>query len=197
MEKRNNKLIQVLKKHYVNLLIFGFALTILIVPEAKVLLQQGLMKVGLFQPSIEKVEPKINSTNSNFTLINHSGEAVQMQELKGKIVFVNFWATWCPPCLAEMPTIQTLAENFKNDDRYVFLLVEVESNNPKAQNILDKRNIDLPLYFPYTNIPDNLYKGTLPTTIIFDKEGNLVFQEAGMANYASSKMITFMHELSQ
>lgn len=121
-------------KRFINIVLIIFVLGIIFVPGVKVFVQSTLMKIGLFSPKFNN-EPK-EATTAAYTmqLKDEKGVNISLEDLKGKVVFINFWATWCPPCIAEMPTIQTLYENFKNDDEVKFLILEVEDNQEKAKS---------------------------------------------------------------
>jgi thiol-disulfide isomerase/thioredoxin len=81
-------------------------IVLLFVPSAK-LCYCGLMKTGLFQPEVSSSTSKpIQVKDIGFR--DAKGKTVTLSALKGKVVFINFWATWCPPCMAEMPSINTL-----------------------------------------------------------------------------------------
>ena len=97
------------------LLIFYFS------TDAKAFVQEGLMKIGLFQPEIKQNSTTILSlSEQRFQLIDSNGNKFNLSDLKGKIVFINFWATWCPPCIAELPTIQKLYDHNNNSTDVVF-----------------------------------------------------------------------------
>ena len=144
-------IISMLKRNYSTIIIGAIALIILFVPEAKAMMHQGLMKIGLFQPKIEKTventQPKTEA-NYQFEMIDADGKITTMEDLKGKVVFLNFWATWCGPCIAEMPTIQKLYDKFKDDKDIVILTVEVENKKEKAKNFMTSKNLTLPIVFP-------------------------------------------------
>ena len=74
-------------------------------------------------------------------LKDEKGASISLEDLKGKVVFINFWATWCSPCIAEMPTIQSLYENFKNDDEVKFVILEVDGNQEKAKNYFNDKDL--------------------------------------------------------
>lgn len=191
-----NKLIDFLKKNRSNIFVLAIGITLLISTEAKAFLQQGLMKVGLFQPKIEKeIVIKDNSNNLNFEMRDLNGNVVSLSDLKGKVVFLNFWATWCPPCIAEMPSIQQLHDKFKNDDEVLILTLEVDGKQEKIQKIINRKKLTVPVYIPNSSIPTELFEGTLPTTIIFDKQGNIAHTTLGMADYSGQDIVDFLNEV--
>ncbi len=62
------------------------------------------------------------------SFLGENGQTVTLSSLRGKVVFINFWATWCPPCKVEMPGINRLKKSFKGNDQIVFLMVDVDGN---------------------------------------------------------------------
>ena len=191
-------IISMLKRNYSTIIIGAIALIILFVPEAKAMMHQGLMKIGLFQPKIEKTventQPKTEA-NYQFEMIDADGKITTMEDLKGKVVFLNFWATWCGPCIAEMPTIQKLYDKFKDDKDVVILTVEVENKKEKAKNFMTSKNLTLPIVFPNSTIPKEFFDYALPTTIILDKQGNIAHTTLGMADYSGQEVVDFLNEL--
>jgi thiol-disulfide isomerase/thioredoxin len=187
-----------LKRNYSTIIIGAIALIILFVPEAKAMMHQGLMKIGLFQPKIEKTventQPKTEA-NYQFEMIDAYDKITTMEDLKGKVVFLNFWATWCGPCIAEMPTIQKLYDKFKDDKDVVILTVEVENKKEKAKNFMTSKNLTLPIVFPNSTIPKEFFDYALPTTIILDKQGNIAHTTLGMADYSGQEVVDFLNEL--
>eukprot|EP00744_Colponema_vietnamica_P034011 GILI01056897.1.p1 GENE.GILI01056897.1~~GILI01056897.1.p1 ORF type:complete len:268 (+),score=1.53 GILI01056897.1:80-805(+) len=123
------------------------------------------------------------------------GRIVDLGELNGKVVFLNFWATWCPPCLAEMPSVNKLYEQYKTDAEVVFLLEDADNDFTKAQAYMDRKSYQLPVYNAITAVPETIFKGSLPTTIVFDKMGRISFKGEGAANYNSPKFIAFIQQL--
>ena len=179
----------------------AFVIAMFVFPSFKGTVMQGLMKVGLFQPSIPKSSQEtslaeFSSTQDEQVLLeNNNGEVVQLASLKGQVVFVNFWATWCPPCIAEMPTIQKMYDEFKGNDKFEVLMVDVDNKRDKSQNFMDKRKFDLPLYTPVSPIPTSYLGGAIPTTLVLNKYGQVVFKHEGMGNFSSKKFIKFLYDL--
>jgi thiol-disulfide isomerase/thioredoxin len=100
---------------------------------------------------------------------------ISMGQYKGKTIFINFWATWCKPCIAEMPSIQNAQDVLRNEG-VVFLL----ASNESIEEINSFRNAHN-YNFNYTRIDNSeeLNIQGLPTTFIFDQKGQLVFSEMG------------------
>jgi len=182
--------------------LFVALIVALIIPASRSWFQQGLMKMGLFKPNLEtpsdsaevpEEQKQAKATNVSFS--NEEGEVVSIADLAGKVVFVNFWATWCPPCKAEMPSIQALKDKFKDNDQVVFMLVEIDGEAEKAREFMEQGEMDLPVYFPETEIPSNWLGQSIPTTVILDKEGNIAAHHEGMADYSRKEVFDFMTTL--
>ncbi|AOM76564.1 TlpA family protein disulfide reductase [Pedobacter steynii] len=187
------------KSNVVNGLFVILILIVLFVPSAKGFMLQGLMGIGLFKPDMtEKPDIKVPVDGlSGILFKNSSGKEIDLGDLKGKVVFLNFWATWCPPCLAEMPSVNKLFEQFKDDKEVVFILVDADNDFAKAQKYMDRKGYQLPVYTAASSIPDYLFSGSLPTTVVFDKEGRISYHESGAANYASARFIDFIKKLKE
>lgn len=183
------------KKNIFNALFIVLLLVIVFIPAAKSIVLQGLMQIGFLKPKIETVAKPISSDLASIKFKDANGIEINLADLNGKVVFINFWATWCPPCLAEMPSINKLHEKFGKDNDVVFIMVDADSDFDKSQKYMNKRQYKMPVYAMASNMPENLFKGSLPTTIVFDKKGRLSFHEEGAANYSSQKFIDFINQL--
>lgn len=175
-----------------------FALLLFFSPDAKGLLIQALMNVGLFQPDVEEERASENllSTPSGIQFKDGSGNITNLSDLKGKVVFINFWATWCPPCRAEMPSIETLYQQ-SQDKNIVFLMVDVDDDYKKSKKFIDKKKFTLPVFTPASSIPKSMLSGSIPTTIILNKKGQVVFQHEGAADYTNKQVVNLLDKLSK
>ena len=189
------KIYSFIKNNLVNIILTGFVLVVLFNPDAKSWMLQQLVKVGLFNAEIKKEGLKDVPENISFSFINSEGKMLNTAELKGKVVFINFWASWCPPCRAEMPSIQALYNKLKADDRIVFLFMNEDEDETKATNYLKKNNYTIPFYKPFGVIPDAIFSGSLPTTVVLDKNGKMVLKHQGMAGYDSDGFMKQLMEL--
>lgn len=183
------------KKNYfsnaINVVWVAVLLLFLFSSDAKSWLLQQLVTMGLF-----KAEIKQENANSNvapaitaFSVQDSAGQIFSTNDLKGKVVFINFWATWCPPCRAEMPSLNQLYTRLKDDQRFVFLFVSEDDNLAKAKEYLTQKSFSIPLYSRSSNLPNEVCDGTLPTTIVLNKEGQLVMKHEGLAGYNTEAFI--------
>lgn len=162
---------------------------------------ENLMKIGLFQPSIPEAPKEdlaisgIPTEGEDVLFKNPEGHVIELGDLKGKVVFINFWATWCPPCIAEMPSIQKLYNNFKDNEKVMFLMVDVDDAPVKSKKFMDKKKYDLPVYTPVSPIPSSFMARAIPTTLVLNKYGKVVFKHEGTADYSNDEFATFINEL--
>jgi len=121
------------------------------------------------------------------------GKEIMFSELKGKVVFINFWATWCKPCVAEMPSIQSLYNSLKDED-IVFLLVSDEDEET-VRKFLDKKQFTFPVYLRDKEVPKVFKTMGIPATFILDREGSVVFKHVGSAKWDDESCLSFIRNL--
>lgn len=181
-----------------NLIYIGAILILLFNPAAKALLIRALMTVGFFKPDISLTDKPTFSEHLPAVIFTaKDGNTLQLNSQKGKVIFINFWATWCPPCLAEMPGIKQLNDHFKTNPKVVFITVDVDRQLGKSDAFLRDHKWDLPLYMATGSLPSMLSSSSIPFTAIFDRHGNLVYRHEGTADYSSAKMIELIEKLSR
>lgn len=185
---------KLIKKHIINILFIILLLVIVFVPDAKSMLIQGLIKVGFYTPKIEETNASVSNLNG-IQFKNVKGELVDLGDLKGKVIFINFWATWCPPCRAEMPSISKLYNQFKDDKNVVFIFADADGNLPKSSKFMLDRKFEMPVYKIESDMPKEIFESALPTTVIFDKQGRLSFRNEGIADYSNKKFVDFLNKL--
>lgn len=158
--------------------------------------EKGKSKEQAAQTSIVD-ENKIQAESSADDVVfkDKDGKTVSISSLKGKVVFINFWATWCPPCIQEMPSINELRKTFKDNKDMVFLMVDVDNKMEKSSAFMQKKGYDLPVFVPVGNIPSDYLGGAIPTTVILDKKGVLVARIEGGRDYGSPEIIERIREL--
>ncbi|MGI9543482.1 MAG: TlpA family protein disulfide reductase [Cyclobacteriaceae bacterium] len=135
-----------------------------------------------------------NSPLSQIVLMDLDGKAIDLQDHQGKPIFLNFWATWCRPCVAEMPSIVRAQEQLDQSD-YVFLLASDESVK-KITRFKDLQ--DFPLKFVKLESGFmNLGITSIPTTLIIDRKGEIVMDHVGALNWDSPDMIEKLRGFAQ
>ena len=176
-----------------------FVAGIMLSPNLKGLVLQGLVKTGLYKPDIDGVDTKsvMGKPAPSVLFQSATGERINIAEPGDKFIFLNLWATWCPPCIAEMPSIQALKNKVTNKDGVVFLMADVDSDLKKSGAFMQKKNYTFDVYAPASTIPETLFSGTIPTTVIINKEGKIVFHHQGMADYDSEEMVKFLNDLAK
>lgn len=141
--------------------------------------------------------PRVLSAGSiapDFTLENMRGEQVSLSQLRGKVVIVNFWATWCPPCKAEMPSMEALHQTFKDDD-LVLLAINVEKEGRKAvARFLQESPYSFPILLDTDSSVQNLY-GVFqyPESFIIDRNGVIVKKVIGAVHWMGGDLYNLLH----
>ena len=120
----------------------------------------------------------VSSSDRNFTLNDLEGNPVSLSDFKGNIVVLNFWATWCPPCIAEIPDFVTVFNEFKDKD-VQFIGVSNEDISTLKSFAADY-NINYPILVDDKNIMEIWGIRAIPTTFVFDRDGQIVFKNVGM-----------------
>lgn len=175
-------------------------IVILISPQAKALMIEGLMKIGLFKPPVENTEPKQMANGEenlapSLILKSSTGKSLDIKDQKGKVLFINFWATWCPPCRAEMPSINEMYNRYKNNPKVMILEVDADNDFSKSVPFMKDNKYQMPVYNTASAMPDGFLADALPTTIIIDKAGTIVARHEGGADYTDKGFYKYMESL--
>lgn len=110
----------------------------------------------------------------DFTLKDINGKPHTLSDYKGKLIFLNFWASWCPPCRAEMPSIQKLYED-SDKDKFVILAVDVRENEKKVKDFVKRKGYTFPILFDGDGKVARKYRvRAFPTTYIIDQKGKVL-----------------------
>lgn len=117
--------------------------------------------------------PQAGFLAPNFTAQTLDGQTVKLADLRGKVVLVNFWASWCPPCKAEMPAIEATYQAYRNQN-FVVLAVNstAQDNLTEARYFVDKTRLSFPILLDESGEITRLYRvQSLPTSFFVDREG--------------------------
>lgn len=121
-------------------------------------------------------------------------EELMLENFKGKPLFVNFWATWCPPCVAEMPSIQRLYDEYK--DEVAFILISNEDAGVISK-FIEKNEYTMPVYSLLSNVPAVFETSTIPSTYLVAPSGRLLISKTGAAKWDAPKIKKMLDQLLQ
>ncbi|TLP75705.1 TlpA family protein disulfide reductase [Maribacter sp. ACAM166] len=168
-------------------IIFIVFIALLLIPQTRTPIQVALnkLKVAVWSPSISAMEDQDQVTPFKYAVQDLNGVSKTIPIGQGKVTFLSYWATWCPPCIAEMPGIQELYIDYGETINFV-LLTQEEAE--KAQRFMTKSGYDLPVYIPQMQAPEILQENSLPTNYIIDAQGTIIIKETGAADWNSGKV---------
>jgi thiol-disulfide isomerase/thioredoxin len=140
---------------------------------------QSLSSMKLQKPSFL---PEISgSAHENWSVRSLDGRSVKMSDMKGTVVFLNFWSTTCAPCIAEMPEIARLAESLKSE-RVVFMAV-TQDDEPQVRQFLKTHAFGIPVFLAGRERPEDLSAMGVPATYILDTGNAIVYGEVGAQDW--------------
>lgn len=115
----------------------------------------------------------------DFTLPSNQDENIRLQDLRGQVVMLNFWASWCGPCRQEMPLLNDLYTRY-HPAGFTLLGVNVDADREEAENLLNEIPVDFPVVFdPNSKVSEKYTVDAMPTTVFIDKDGKLRYLHRG------------------
>lgn len=150
----------------------------------------------LTRPPVEDTAPRVGQPLADFTLPDLHGRAVQLAALRGKVVFINVWATWCQPCVEEMPTIQRLYERLHERGLEV-LAVSLDALGAQVVGpFVQNYRLTFPVLLDTKSLLQRLYHTTgVPESFIVDKRGLLADKVIGPRDWAHPQMLALFERL--
>jgi thiol-disulfide isomerase/thioredoxin len=163
----------------------------------RAMLQTGAMD---FEPaSLPGAGERAETFDYNFTVKDLEGKQVDFNQFKGKVVFLNLWATWCGPCRAEMPSIHNLYNAVKGNDKIVFVMLSLDRDDQqgKVVSYVADKSFTFPVYMTSGGVNAQLEQvSSIPTTFVLTPDGKIASKRVGTANYDTDKFKAFLQELS-
>ena len=135
----------------------------------------------------------LGEADPGWVMSHLEGGDVTLGDYRGQVVFLNLWATWCAPCVTEMPNIQQLAQSLDGEE-VAFLLVSNEDATT-VLGFLESQQLDLPVMLSDTNVPREFRAKGIPATYIIDREGRIVFHHVGAALWDDPASLEFIRGL--
>ncbi|WP_092178226.1 TlpA family protein disulfide reductase [Cyclobacterium xiamenense] len=148
------------------------------------------------------IKPKVlleNKTNEAFDFsgqfLDTDGDRVGLSQYRGKTLFINLWATWCPPCRAEMPHISNLYEKLQDNDSIAFLMIALDDDFTKSKKFVEKKGFSFPIIHAAYGLNPSLQSQAIPTTLVVSPQGEIVFYQEGMSNFDNQEFQDFLEGL--
>lgn len=142
---------------------------------------------------IQRVDPPEEA--EDFTLKTLKGGTVSLKDYRGRLIFLNFWATWCGPCRAEMPSMQRLWEEFKEED-FVILAIDIQEESKLVSSFMNERGLSFPVLLDEKGKVARSYgiRG-IPTTFFLNPEGEIIGKAVGARDWDSEESFELIREL--
>jgi peroxiredoxin len=138
--------------------------------------------------TLSQERPEVGHPAPGFTLRNLQGNLEGLIDHKDKVIVLNFWATWCAPCLEEMPAFEKLYRRYRSQGLTVLAVSLDKGDISKVKNFVDKNNLTFPVLIDSNGAAEKLYPSfTIPFTYVIDKEGRVAARVDGAKNWASSE----------
>jgi len=177
-------------------ILFVVLVALLVNPGTRTEVSSFFIKMTSLPPSTldAKEQFEISDNTKNWKVYDLQGNEHLFLELNQKPVFLNLWATWCPPCIAELPSIQELHKDY--GDKISFILLSNESPDVVKAFAEKKGYSKLDFYYSNTT-PSDFASQSIPTTFVISTEGKVVINKKGAARWSSGKMENLLNSLIQ
>ena len=180
-----------IKKNWSNFL-FIVVLVLLFVPQTRMPIQVFIQRLISFSPSEILKEDQLLINDYNWKMISLDGNLKNLQNDYGNVLLINKWATWCPPCVAEMPSLQKLYDTYGTRVSFYFITDEAPE---RLHKFMSANNYDFPVYISSSSSPEGLNSNSLPTTYVISKNGSVVMEKVGAADWYSNAVHVVLDRL--
>lgn len=166
----------------------------LLIPSTRVPIMVFIKELTNFSPSVSAEDSygQLKAKDYHWKFLDTGSQEKQLKDYSDKPILINMWATWCPPCIAEMPSFQKLQDDYGNQVHFLFISNE---NQSTTRLFLQEKSWDFDSYRPLGPSPDLLMSTSLPTTFIIDKNGVIVVKETGNKNWDSKGVRELLDQL--
>ena len=139
---------------------------------------------------------EIKPLTSDTELYDINENKLMLAELKGSVIFINFWASWCPPCIDEMPIIEQVSRNLSGNSKFKLVTILYREDKEKALRYLKENNYTFPVYTDHGGSAARKFGVTgVPETYIIDKKGDLRERVIGPLGWDSAQTIEICRKL--
>ena len=187
----NDKTKTWLKKRKWDIVFVAF-IGLMFIPSLRMPVISTIQRLFAGSPSEIALENQKSVSSFDWILLDLEGKQHNFSSAHGKITIVNMWATWCPPCVAEMPSLQKLYDKYGDQLAFYF----VSNENPSILNkFLKAKEYTFPVYIPASNYPKEFESNSLPTTYVLDQEGKIIMEEVGAHDWYSDSFLEKIDEM--
>jgi thiol-disulfide isomerase/thioredoxin len=155
-------------------------------------IQSVFLYTGLITPSLDRVDLTEQNFDYQGRFLNFEGKQIDLESYRGKTLFINLWASWCGPCRAEMPHISELSKSLENESDIEFLLVGLDNDIEKSRKFLDGKSWSFPTAHASYGLNQSLQSESIPTTLVVNPAGKIVFYQEGMSNFNTDEFREFL-----
>jgi len=148
------------------------------------------------QPESNQFKPQEGYLAPRFSLRNLKGNLEGLDDHSGKVIFVNFWATWCIPCVKEMPSFEKLYRRYRSQGLTLLAVSLDKGDSSKVQDFADKHKLSFPILLDTEGVAEKLYPSfSIPFTYVIDKQGRVVARVDGAKDWESSETFEAVEHL--
>src|SRR6266542_4191270 len=162
-------------------------------PAARLIVLWGLLVAGSPLPAeaadddpfqvLSLIRPAPSSSAPDFAVPGLAGPSLRLSDFKGRVVFLNFWATWCPPCKEEMPSMERLYRRFR-ERGFTMVAISIDANTPAVAPFVKRFGLTFPIGLdPKMEVATRYGLRALPTTVLIDRGGRMVAFAFGPRNW--------------
>lgn len=173
--------------------LFYVFILLLIIPATRKPVASAFARLTMFSPNINKTAdlPKAGEAEWALAFEDAAGQTQTLQNYSGDVILLNFWATWCPPCRAEMPSMQKLYDDY--GDRIKMVLISSEER-AVVEDYINEQEYTMPWYIQRSALSPGFEVNSIPTSFLISKSGDIVLKKKGAANWNSR---SFREELDK
>lgn len=155
-------------------------------------LQSLLLSTGLIKPKVTQVNKEHLDFDYQGRFLDFNGERIDLEAYRGKTVFINLWATWCPPCRAEMPHISELYKKVRDTENLEFLMIALDKDFEKSKKLHVDKGWSFPIVHASFGLNESLQSQSIPTTLVVSPAGKIIFYQEGMSNFDTKEFRAFL-----
>jgi thiol-disulfide isomerase/thioredoxin len=176
-----------------DLLLYGLIFALLL-PASRKHVATAMNKLIMHRPAViqESRQAILSDGDYDWMLSDLDGNSVPFSSFRDRTVFLSIWATWCPPCRAEMPNIQRLHDQY--GERLAMVLASQEDAG-SLERYLQENDFDLPVYRLVENLPRGLEVNSLPTTFLITAEGRIAVRKTGAARWDGKYFTSYLDSI--